>query len=80
MTTAVLGLLESYLIKNGEKGRERVCKAVGKTRRTLDRWQKDGIPDPHDAYKLALACGCSEKEALRLAREEASVEVGKETA
>lgn len=73
MTTAVLGILENYLIKNGEKGRKHVCKVVGKSRRTLDRWLKDGIPDRHDAFKLALACGCEEKEALRLARDESSV-------
>lgn len=71
---AVRDLLENYLIKNGEKGKKHVCKAVGKSRRTIDRWIKDGIPDRHDAFKLAVACGCEEAEALRLAREEVSVD------
>jgi hypothetical protein len=68
MTTGVLDVLENYLIEHGDSGRRHVCKAVRKSPRTLDRWRKDGIPDPHDAYRVALACGCDKDRALELAK------------
>jgi hypothetical protein len=44
-----------------------LTKAVNKSDRTVRRWFKKGVPTSHDAYLLALACGCSEQEALALA-------------
>lgn len=71
MSTSIRALVEEYLTKHGRVGMARLCDAVDKSEKTLGRWIKDGIPDPHDAFKLALACGCEEKKALRMAREEA---------
>jgi transcriptional regulator with XRE-family HTH domain len=80
MTQRIRTLLEQHLAKHGRAGKAQLCQVVEKSENTLNRWLRDGIPSAHDAYKLALACGCSEKEALRLAREEALSEVAKEPA
>jgi hypothetical protein len=80
MTTGVLEVLEEYLIEHGEPGKRHVCKAIKKSPRTLDRWRKDGIPDPHDAFRVALACGKKRPEALELAKAQVALEVAKETA
>lgn len=80
MTMGVLEVLETYLIEHGEPGKRHVCKAIKKSQRTLDRWRKNGIPDPHDAFTVALACGRNRAEALELAKAQAAPEVAKETA
>lgn len=62
--------VEQYLTKRGSAvGKAELCAAVGKGEATLRRWLKDGVPTSHDAYTLAKACGCTEDEALHLARE-----------
>lgn len=71
MTTGIRTLIGEFITKHGRPGKARLCEAVGKSENTLNRWLKDGVPDAHDAFKLALACGIEEKEALRIAREEA---------
>lgn len=71
MTTGIRTLIQNYIVRLGRVGKAQLCEAVGKSERTLDRWMESGIPNAHDAFKLALACGCEEQEALRLAREEA---------
>lgn len=73
-------MVEKHLVKTGPVGRAQVCVDIGKSDRTLGRWLEQGIPTAHHAYKLALACGCSEKEALRMAREEALAGLDEETA
>lgn len=63
--------VEQYLTKKGSAvGKAELCAAVGKGEATLRRWIKDGVPTSHDAYALALACGCTEDEALLIAKEE----------
>lgn len=78
MTTGIKTLVENFIVKHGRVGKAQLCDAVGKSELTLDRWRKNGVPDAHDAFKLALACGCEEQEALRLAREEALPELAHE--
>lgn len=80
MTTGIRTLLQDFIVKHGKPGKAQLCKAVKKSEITFDRWMKNGIPDAHDAFKLALACGCEEQEALRLAREEALPVEAKEPA
>jgi hypothetical protein len=70
MSYRVLDVLNRYLTINGPRGRARVEKMMGIHRTTLFRWRRDGIPKEHEAYRLALACGCTEDEALALACEQ----------
>lgn len=42
---------------------------VGRDFRTVQRWLKRGAPSAHHAYKLAVAAGCTEAEALAIAEE-----------
>jgi hypothetical protein len=52
----------------GKKGLDRLAKASGKSTRTITRYgNEETCPKPDVAYKLALACGFSEKGALKLA-------------
>jgi hypothetical protein len=62
-------VIERYLVKNGSEGKTQLSLTLHKAPRTIDRWLKDGITSAHNAYKLALACGCSEEEALELSKE-----------
>jgi hypothetical protein len=71
MTTGIRAIVQDFITKHGRVGKAQLCETVGKSERTLDRWLENRIPDAHDAFKLALACGLEEHEALRLAREEA---------
>lgn len=80
MTKSIRASVQQYIIKHGRVGKAQLCEAVNKSERTLDRWLNNGFPSAHDAFKLALACGLKEREALRLAREESLPEVAKETA
>lgn len=61
--------VEQIIVKEGRAGKARICDALNKSERTLDRWIENGIPTQHDAYTLALAVGFSEEESLRIARE-----------
>jgi hypothetical protein len=81
MSQRLREVLQKILIKEGEAGKKRLAKAVGRTStKTIDRWLKDGVPKAHYAYKLALQCGCSEEDALKMAQEECASEVARETA
>lgn len=71
MVMRLQALAEEYLEKHGRAGKAQLCIAIEKSENTLNRWLRDGVPTAQDAYKLALACGLKENEALRLAREEA---------
>lgn len=55
--------------KGTTNGKKKLGQKVGKSGRTIHRWLKEGIPTTHDAYMLALACGCTKDEALVLANE-----------
>ena len=62
--------IDRVLIEQGAEGKARLSKAVKRSERTFERWLRQGIPTQHDAYKLALACGCTRNQALALACEE----------
>lgn len=51
------------------EARQKLCRAIGKSDQTLLRWLREGFPEAHDAYSLALACGLNEQDALAVARE-----------
>lgn len=72
MSRSLREVVEEYLTKN-DNGRAQLCVAIGRTEATLSRWLKNGVPTTNHAFKLAVACGVEEQEALRIAREEAPV-------
>lgn len=69
MSKRLQKVLTDYLIKTGNRGKAQLCKAVKKSPVTVDRWLRDGLPTAHDAYLVALACGCTQGEALALAKD-----------
>lgn len=71
MSKRLKGMIETVLVKEGRTaGKKRLAEAVGKKPLTVWRWIKTGhIPEPQDRYLIALACGCSDKEALDIAQE-----------
>jgi hypothetical protein len=69
MSKRLQEVVDEYLIKNGPAGKAELCRAVGRSVPTLDRWLKDGPPTAHDAYTLAKGAGCTDEEALALAGE-----------
>lgn len=72
MTQRFRQLVEQYLMKEGPAGKAVLSAAAGKHPATIDRWIKNGCPTRHDAYKIALACGLSERLAQILAEEESA--------
>lgn len=62
-------VVERFLTKEGPAGKAALSAAVGRHPATIDRWIKNGCPTPHDAYQLALACGCGERAALLIGKE-----------
>lgn len=63
-------LVQVYLIKNGQgDAMASLASMTGKSEETIRRWIRDGFPNATGRYKLALACGCSEEEALEIAKE-----------
>lgn len=79
MNVRLLELVQELVVKD-EAGMAKLAVAVGKHQGTVQRWINSGrIPDRHDRYLVALACGCSEEEALELAKE-CSSERARETA
>lgn len=61
--------MKAYLIRNGEKGMTALKRASGgKSEITIHRYINGKTsPSDHDAYKLALAVGVSDSEAVALA-------------
>lgn len=65
-------LVEVFLVKTGKartKAKAELAAKIGINPITLDKWIHTGFPDAIKSYKTALACGCSEAEALEIAKE-----------
>lgn len=78
MSSRLRNLIQTQLVKKGPALKVELCQAIDRSEQTLNRWLKDGVPNAHEAYKLALACGCSEEEALKIAKEECPSEEARE--
>jgi hypothetical protein len=64
-----MGVIQQFLVKD-DAGMTKLALAVRKHQGTVQRWINNGrIPVANDRLKVALACGCSEEEALALASE-----------
>ena len=73
-------LINTVLLKEGRGGIARLAHIAGKGERMIDRYRLGhSVPYSETAYKLAMACGLNEEEALALARECSPVRA-KETA
>lgn len=67
MSERLKTLVNDALIKKGAKA---LCDASGLTENSIREIANgDRVPHRRNAFKLALACGCGEQEALTLARE-----------
>lgn len=79
MSDRLIQRLNEYVTKEGQRGKTKLALAINRGERMVDRYLKgQSAPSSHIAYLLAVECGCSEKEALTLARELSSE--AKETA
>lgn len=67
--------VDKYVTKHS---RTHLSAAIGVSESQLSRWLKNGVPNRNKAFRLALACGCSEEEAHEIAKEECPSEIGKE--
>lgn len=67
MSKQLLGKIREFLAKD-RAAMARIAVAVEKDQATVRRWiNANRIPNSNDRYKVALACGCSEIEAVELA-------------
>lgn len=78
MSSRLRKTIETLLVKKGPAAKVGLCEAIERSEQTLNRWLRDGVPTAHEAYKLALACGCTDEEALALAAEECPSEEARE--
>lgn len=62
-----MGKIQMFLAKD-KAAMAKLAVAVEKDQATVRRWIKNNrIPYSHDRCTIALACGCSEEEAVELA-------------
>lgn len=62
--------IETFLTTRGPEGIADLCRATGRSERTLRRWLKEGLPtSAHIVYRLAVAVGFTEAEAIKLGHE-----------
>lgn len=70
MSRRLAELMNEVVLKGGARGKSTLALAAGKSEKMIDRYRKQLSTPPTDvARALALACGCSEEDALALARE-----------
>lgn len=68
-----MSIIQKFVMVD-EAGVTKLAVAVNKHQTTVQRWiNANRIPSAHDRYRVALACGCSEEEALEIAKECSSV-------
>lgn len=68
MSRRLIEVMKEFLVKEGQIGKAKLALAVGRGDRMVDRYLKgQSIPSRNQAYRLALACGCNERDALALA-------------
>lgn len=72
MGSRLADLINRVWVKEGRQGRLRLALAAHRGEKMIDRYRLGSCAPSSDvALKLALACGCSEKEAERIADEHA---------
>lgn len=70
MSERLIQAMKDVLLKEGETGKGRLADAIGRQTRMIERYvDKSQTPTESNAYKLAVACGLSEEDALAIAKE-----------
>jgi hypothetical protein len=70
MSRRLAELMNEKILREGARGKARLSLAAGKSEKMIDRYRKHQSKPPTDvARQLALACGCTEREADELALE-----------
>lgn len=68
--TRLIQLMNDMVVREGSQGRMRMALAIDRGERMVRRYLNgESIPSQKTAYRLALACGCTDEEALAVARE-----------
>lgn len=74
MSERLVQAIRDVLLKEGETGKGRLADVIGRQTRMIERYvDKVASPSQGNAYKLAVACGLGEEDALAIAKECASV-------
>lgn len=69
-------MIEVYFEGAGKNASSKLCVAANCAQRTIYAIKNEGhVPTPAIAYKLAKACGHTDKEALKLSQEVLALEV-----
>lgn len=80
MSAQLVKLMKEVIIREGSTGRMKLALAAGRGEKMIERYLKGtSAPGSDVVYRIAKACGCSDKDALALASK-ASNERAKETA
>ena len=70
MSRRLMEKMNRMILVEGAKGKAKLALAAGKSERMIDRYrQGKSKPSSDVVVQLALACGCTEQEALALASE-----------
>lgn len=70
MSRNLVKAIETVMIREGQTGKGRLADVIGVGTRQIERYvDQDVTPKPDVAYKLAVACGLSDVEALRISAE-----------
>lgn len=79
MSGRLVELMQQMILKEGQVGKAKLSQAAARGERMIDRYIKgESAPSADVAYRLALACGCTDEEALKLAKLECPSDVAKE--
>lgn len=74
MSQELRDLINNVLVKEGESGKARLSMAAKRGTRMIERYASgESNPDRNTSYELALACGRSDEDALRIAKEGSSL-------
>jgi hypothetical protein len=73
MSDRLREIIQCHLVKAGKEGRARLCLEAEISLSTLSGYlgkrAHQSTPRPETAYRVALACGCTQEEALELSKE-----------
>lgn len=73
MSNRLRELINKHIVVNGNRGKAQLALAANRSEQMIDRYRKGtSSPGQDVGYQLALACGCSKEDALKLAGEGSS--------
>lgn len=68
MSERLLELVDGFIIRAGRNGVESLAMKAGVSASMIREVREGHVPLPQNIYRLALACGCSDEEALAMAK------------